>query len=429
LSYHILHDHHPSAEFGLSPLFPATLLTNNNYTNVTGGQRVELTLIEDKTTILSGVKAESHLKEADIFFQGGLIHIIDSVLSIPISLPSTITRAGLTNLVALLDKGGYLKPGNPAINIVNDVSDLTVFGPDSPQFGPGFTGFDNIPQDQLNAILNYSIIQSSPPIYSSEFKNNTILQSLLKTASPTLREFNNEYYLDAAKITKQNYLTSNGVLQILDQPLNPDASGASPVITDTPDPLPSKSSTLSTAAAAGLGVGLTALLLGLGLVLALIFRSRRRKGLPLFGNGRRFGPSRQRLPEQETPGIPQAKPRNKGGSRSASRQLQHQMDGSEVELAAALPPHYGAHELDNKAFPSPTGSPRAGGGGRRGHSRGGSYNVVEITGPDGRVRTIRDRPLPEKPPSPKEIDGTERSRISISISGEAPRHLGFQARY
>lgn len=36
---------------------------------------------------------------------------------------------------------------------------------------------------------------------------------------------------------------------------------------------------------------------------------------------------------------------------------------------------------------------------------------------------------PPKPPSPLEIDGTERSRISITIQGSPPRHLGFQARY
>lgn len=36
---------------------------------------------------------------------------------------------------------------------------------------------------------------------------------------------------------------------------------------------------------------------------------------------------------------------------------------------------------------------------------------------------------PPKPPSPLEIDGTERSRISITITGSPPRHLGFQARY
>lgn len=36
---------------------------------------------------------------------------------------------------------------------------------------------------------------------------------------------------------------------------------------------------------------------------------------------------------------------------------------------------------------------------------------------------------PPKPPSPLEIDGTETSRISISIQGNPPRHLGFQAKY
>lgn len=36
---------------------------------------------------------------------------------------------------------------------------------------------------------------------------------------------------------------------------------------------------------------------------------------------------------------------------------------------------------------------------------------------------------PPKPPSPLEIDGTERSRISITIQGSTPRQLGFQARY
>ena len=36
---------------------------------------------------------------------------------------------------------------------------------------------------------------------------------------------------------------------------------------------------------------------------------------------------------------------------------------------------------------------------------------------------------PPKPPSPLEIDGHERSRISVTIEGATPRHLGFQARY
>lgn len=36
---------------------------------------------------------------------------------------------------------------------------------------------------------------------------------------------------------------------------------------------------------------------------------------------------------------------------------------------------------------------------------------------------------PPKPPSPLEIDGKEASRISVTIQGTPPRHLGFQAHY
>jgi hypothetical protein len=36
---------------------------------------------------------------------------------------------------------------------------------------------------------------------------------------------------------------------------------------------------------------------------------------------------------------------------------------------------------------------------------------------------------PAMPPSPFEIDGIETRRISVTIEGTPPRHLGFQARY
>jgi len=61
LEYHIANGTHPSASFGLQPLFVPTLLTNSNYTNVTGGQVVELTVSDNQPTVVSGVKAESHV--------------------------------------------------------------------------------------------------------------------------------------------------------------------------------------------------------------------------------------------------------------------------------------------------------------------------------------------------------------------------------
>ncbi|ETN41438.1 uncharacterized protein HMPREF1541_03374 [Cyphellophora europaea CBS 101466] len=449
IQYHIALNTHPSAEFGLTPLFPRTLLTSPDFTNVTGGQRIELTIQDSRPTILSGVKAASALQQPDIFFQGGLIHVIDSVLTIPDSFPSTITRAKLNNLIALLNKGGWLNPSSPAITIINDLSDLTVFGPDSPQFGAGFTGFDALSENELNAIFRYSIVQNSPPLYSSEFRNASTHRTL-QNLSLTFTEANGGFYADAARITQVDYLVSNGVLQVLDIPLNPDTTGIGPVV-NTPEPK-SSSKGLSPAGAAGLGIGIGAIILGGGIVVALVLRSRQRRGLPLFGNPRRFGQGQMRLPEEETPGIPRNRRRSGGnsGRHSTARAL---------ELSdAAPPPRYGAHELDNKGS-TPMGSPGGGGGGR------GTVHVVELRSPredgangrstlmttdveyasttggggtvravdrDGRTVTVYDnrgRPLPPKPPSPQEIDGEERSRISISITGEAPRHLGFQARF
>ncbi len=64
LQYHCTNGTHPSATFALQPQFVPTLLTNSNFTNVTGGQVVEITTQNSKPVILSGVKAVSHIAEA-----------------------------------------------------------------------------------------------------------------------------------------------------------------------------------------------------------------------------------------------------------------------------------------------------------------------------------------------------------------------------
>jgi len=52
---------------------------------------------------------------------------VDAVLTIPVSVPATITRAGLNDLVALLNKGGWLTPDSQVADIVNGSPDLTMY--------------------------------------------------------------------------------------------------------------------------------------------------------------------------------------------------------------------------------------------------------------------------------------------------------------
>lgn len=57
---------------------------------------------------------------------GGVIHTIDKVLTIPYTVPATITRAGLNDLVALLSSNGWLT--EPAVlATITDLHDLTMY--------------------------------------------------------------------------------------------------------------------------------------------------------------------------------------------------------------------------------------------------------------------------------------------------------------
>lgn len=470
MEYHLSHDTHPSASFGIEPLFPATLLTNPTYTNVTGGQRVEMMLDNNEPAILSGFKAISRILTPDVFYGTGLIHVIDKVLTIPDSFPATITTAGLNDLVALLDAGNWLQSGSDAVRIANELPDLTIFGPNDPRFGATFTGFEGMSQETLDAIFSYSIVQGTV-IYSDLLKNNTKYETL-QGASIVITEANGGYYVDQARIKTRDYLCANGVLQIIDQPLDPTKTGSRPAIIPTEEAKPEKGG-LSSAAAAGIGITVGVLLLGGGIIAALIIRKRkaRRGRLHLAGSptGRGNGPT------------PRA-----GFARTLARAVTR--DTVELDFHGP-PPRYGTHELDDKPevysarmgntvvelrqSPSPTRRPsndatspdvvspedglphgispgggvspndvrststtsRSGRPGLKSKSTTTRNSVASVGGRSLNLRGPAGSGLPPSPPNlaPRgglqEIDGQERSRIEISITGDAPRHLGFQARY
>jgi transforming growth factor-beta-induced protein len=75
LEYHLVNGTFPSAAFDPVPQFVPTCLSNPNYTNVTGGQRVEFGVDNNKPVIISGIKAQTSLVQSDILYQGGVIQV------------------------------------------------------------------------------------------------------------------------------------------------------------------------------------------------------------------------------------------------------------------------------------------------------------------------------------------------------------------
>lgn len=121
----------------------------------------------------------------------------------------------MNDFIALLNKGGWLAPNSPAVTLVNTVSDLTVWGPNSAQYGATFTGWDGLSQVELLQIFQYSVTEGEV-VYSSDFKNNSKIPTGDKL-SLTMTSLDGDFYVDTSRITTTDYLTSNGVLQILDR--------------------------------------------------------------------------------------------------------------------------------------------------------------------------------------------------------------------
>jgi hypothetical protein len=55
-----------------------------------------------------------------------VIHTIDRVLTIPDTVPATITKAGLNDLVALMSTNGWLTDPT-VLTTVTDLHDLTLY--------------------------------------------------------------------------------------------------------------------------------------------------------------------------------------------------------------------------------------------------------------------------------------------------------------
>ena len=165
LAYHVLQQTVPSSEFGETPAFVPTLL-DTPYTNVTGGQVVEGALNGSDVIITSGLKATSKVVKAvctrvggrlaeqggiltvsqDITFVGGVIHLIDTVLTIPQKISRTLVAAKLTVIAELLQKTGLL-------TTVDDAKDVTVFVPSNAAFEANAATLEKLSATEVATVL------------------------------------------------------------------------------------------------------------------------------------------------------------------------------------------------------------------------------------------------------------------------------------
>ncbi|KJZ79477.1 hypothetical protein HIM_00946 [Hirsutella minnesotensis 3608] len=225
LSYHVINGTYRSTDFSDEPFFPKTLLTDRSVANVTGGQVVDLKTQNNNATIGSAYDAIAQVTRADIGFDGGIIHIIDSVLEIPASLPDTAAAANLTSIAEALTKANL-------VNTLASASDITVFAPNNAAFQAIASTAQNLSTEELQSVLKYHVIQGVA--YSSSLQNGTVKSLEGSNLNITVQD-DGKVFVNAVRVVTPDVLISNGVLHVVDTVLMQDGNddSSSPSATAT----------------------------------------------------------------------------------------------------------------------------------------------------------------------------------------------------
>lgn len=208
--------------------------------NVTGGQVVSVGLDEEGNAIVtSGIKSTSQVvvavslfsfryvhesaaltKMQDLEFDNGVIHIIDKLLIIPLSVSATLIAGNFTALAGAATQADLVAP-------LEDLSDITIFAPNNDAFqrlaASNFTATDS----ELGSILQYHVVQGTVG-YSTTLANNTRLPTLNGEELDITISADGAVFVNAARVINADILLENGVLHVIDEVLNPATPDAAP---------------------------------------------------------------------------------------------------------------------------------------------------------------------------------------------------------
>jgi len=214
LNYHVLVGEFSSENITETPAFPATLLNDTAYANVTGGQVVEVRVSDDEVIAISGFKNNVSVTEADIEFDNGIIHIIDGLLTLPPNVSTVAQEAGLSAFLGAVNSTDLTET-------VNTTPDLTIFAPNNDAFQSISSALSNLTTEEAASILSYHVINGTVA-YSSTLSNGSV--PTLGGDNVTITIIDGEVFVNRARVITADILLANGVLHVLDSVLSSNAS-------------------------------------------------------------------------------------------------------------------------------------------------------------------------------------------------------------
>jgi len=224
LTYHVLNGTFESpALTGEGGAIAPTLLTATEYANLNGDLNVVFASQygsfgigeEGPLQVYSGVGNAANVVKADVKYDGGIVHIIDTVLNIPKNCTATAADAKLTSLVAAINKAELA-------TVVDTTPEFTCFAPTNAAFEKAGVNLDEMSKEEIAEVLKYHAVIGTVG-YSSVLEDGQEIETAQGgTIKVTVKD--GKVYVNDIAVIQANVITSNGVVHVLDGVLTPEAA-------------------------------------------------------------------------------------------------------------------------------------------------------------------------------------------------------------
>jgi uncharacterized surface protein with fasciclin (FAS1) repeats len=148
----------------------------------------------------------------DVNFTGGVIHIIDSVLTLPENTADTLSAADLVALRGAIN-------ATDLFDTVNNTPNITIFAPNNEAFQNIGSALGNLSTEDAASILTYHVIAGTIG-YSSTLENGTNLTTA-NGEQLTITIGEGGIFVNNARVVASDILIANGVVHVIDEVLNP----------------------------------------------------------------------------------------------------------------------------------------------------------------------------------------------------------------
>ena len=185
-------------------------------TNVTQGAAVKLSRSEGASIVVeSGLQVIGGVEEADIHFEDGVIHTLNSSMVLPHNISTTGEIGNLSEFLNAMDAAD-------TVTTLESLKDTTLFIPHNGAFEKLKPLLRLLKPSQLADVLGFHAVPGKVLYHESLKKGKATLKSLQGESVHVHQDDAGEIYVNHARIVRQDLIIYGGVAHIIDDVLVPD---------------------------------------------------------------------------------------------------------------------------------------------------------------------------------------------------------------